>query len=242
MIRNPTIAQIQSKVAFLNRVLPGHEIVAAGGVLRDIILGKPIKDIDFFISGGPSDHFEKAWEPLKREFACGHHTRDRAYVGCENLSGSGGFSSGYGGRHEDAPALMTVSDDSYSAFWVAEYFDGWYGYPTQLVYVFDGEVRTEVFEKFDFALSRVWADATRLRWSPEFASDRDNKRLTLFDSGWGKTAADRVARLREKFSDYRFVNRSSTPFHEPCKHTFPEVNQDRCANCGLTGFQIRSKA
>jgi hypothetical protein len=209
--RNPTIEQLQSKIDKVQRHLKGRSAIIAGGALRDIILGKPIKDIDVFIEGGgPFEHFDELHEFLFHEFVLGVRKSDGLAWNLkqEVLSTRRGYANNTIPKAIPGMTSEPAATD-YANFWVVEYPVGWYGYPVQFVWLTDSDPRKEVFEKFDFALCRVWLDSRRLRWSPEFAADRESKRLTLFDSGWGSTAPDRVERLRAKFSDYRFVNRST---------------------------------
>lgn len=208
-----TIEQIQGCVGRLNKLLPGRQIIAAGGCIRDVLLKKPVHDLDFFIAAdAPHDFFEKLYEPLEKEFGVGWHNMDGFRQKGFDVVGTSKHSGCYGGGG------TKYKDD----FWVAEYQNGWYGFRTQLVFIpaialgSDNEwvyedPRKEVMTKFDFGLCRVWADAHRLHVGAEFRSDADQRRLTFFGSGWGSTSIERIAKLRAKFPDHRFTNRSGKP-------------------------------
>jgi hypothetical protein len=180
-----TVAQLQTCVTKIRRCHSDREVVIAGGALRDIICGKPIKDIDIFIQGTMPDHYCSGLHyRLEEDFALGTHDSDYEIFAASPLSTYGG----------------------YSDFWTIEYPVGWFGLPVQLVYVDTQDLRADLMECFDFGLSRIWCDERRLRWTSEFEFDRANKRLSFYGSGWGQTSPERLARIQAKYSDYRFRN------------------------------------
>lgn len=190
---NPSISFIQDKVALLRKFYPGHEIVCAGGAVRDILCNKPVKDLDFFLEGDASTLFRHSnlYSELCQELNHGCHTRDHVVLDMNKVSSNTKY-GGYGS----------------SELFVVEFPCGWRNYPIQLVFLPEGNVRKEVFEKFDFGLTRVYCDERGVRAHPTFYHDQLNRRLTYYGSGWGCTSPERIARLREKYSDYRFVNKS----------------------------------
>jgi len=192
-----TIKHLQSRVEWLNRAMPGVSIVCAGGAPRDILNGRPVKDLDFFIEGLAIDFWESLYPKLKKEFSIGRHGKGETGPH-PNILTAGGKGGGYG--------------SSYSNFYTVEIPSGWFNLPCQFVIVppcpAAPDLRAELMTKVDFGLARVWCDATRLRGTPEYWADSLHKRLTFFGSGWGATSPERLARIREKYADYRFCNRS----------------------------------
>lgn len=198
MNRNLSIPYLMECVGVLKKLSSQRNpaIICAGGAIRDLICGKPVKDLDFFIEGDPWDH-EDLEDEVGRLFGTQRTHRD-----VKSDAGVSGM-----------PQVRCVTKMSKSEYgseeggiMVYEISPGFRCYPVQLIFHSEDDVRVEAEHGFDFGICRAWCDERRLRLTGAFHEDRDNQRLTLYHSGHPsrQTKQDRIDRLREKFAGWKF--------------------------------------
>lgn len=156
--------------------------ILAGGALRDLDHGRPVKDLDIFVQPGFNHAaFEKLlppgsyWPVMRRaDYA--------SLVDVQSIWGS------YVMR-DSAPEEFAET------------------YPVQIIELNRLMPYWEVISRLDFGLCQIGFDGTAVFNTVAYKTDRDNKTFTLvrIDDEVGARARRREERLSKKYSDFRFI-------------------------------------
>jgi hypothetical protein len=204
MIQNLTIPRLQKACKEVNECFPQAKVVIAGGAVRDVLNGKPVKDIDTFIQLDPSLPEEKLYEAW--------------YTGCVELASRYycDWSGDFAGRHDkgilaDGEPLEQLSNRAgygYGAFSLVDFPTGPFMHPWQLVFI-DIDPEENVRHHFDFGLSQCWVTPEQLRMTSAYWQDHFRRRITYTPSREPneqrlESSRGRLERLREKYADWEF--------------------------------------
>ena len=160
------LAQVQEKFP---------EAVIAGGALRDLILDRPVGDIDIFVKAqGPYTEahlkalFGDSIEKVSKEWVIKYA--------------------------EHLPELDSV--------WDIKMRDADY-HPFQVIALNMDVTPQSAVERFDFGICRVAHDGNRLYITPEFAQDADNHTFTALRVHNKQSTWDRIDRFLSPGSKYQ---------------------------------------
>lgn len=199
-----SISHLQEIAQLVHRCFPTSSAAVAGGCLRDLMHGKPVSDIDVFISLGdegqdPGDWIEE--DSLFNEYKNGmrklaeslYSTKKRVERKCE------------GGSDYSSSFIREV--------W--EFPEGFRMYPLQLVFSSESPVDT-VRDDFDFGICQAWTSGGRVQTTPAYKSDDAHRKFELMNQDTGRpTTWERLQKLRAKYPGWRFVG--TVGIKEPLK-------------------------
>lgn len=174
------IGSLESYVEIARDIF-GEQAIIAGGAPRDILEGRPVKDIDVFVRISCDEAGTKKFRQNCEEFA-DFFGGEAAFRPCE---------PGYTDHFD----LCDVTHDGGCKFEViAVYTD-----PAADVH------------NYDFGLSQVFVTPNGIFQSPKAVEDSRAKKITYLHNPDRTTSAyyrskARLARLREKYTDWDFVN------------------------------------
>lgn len=155
--------------------------ILAGGALRDLDHGRPVKDLDIFVQPGFN---HAAFEKLLPPGSYWPVMRRADYASLVDVQ------SIWGSYVELARPLE-----------FAEYL------PAQIIELNRPMSTFEIIGRLDFGLCQIGFDGTTLVRSPVYMTDSTNKTFTLvrIDDEVGARARRREERLSNKYSDFRFI-------------------------------------
>lgn len=180
-------------LAAIQKVFP--EAVIAGGALRDLIIGRPVKDIDIFIKAtGSDDDTHRFLASIYGEAHALNKEDVKEY-------------------HEQLSELQGV----YSLSRPRETEDDWLspsreirdenGCPFQVIALNTEVTPTSVVERMDFGICRVAHDGQHLDATHEFLLDMENQTFTLLRAHSPARSQHRYDRLvREKYQGWRLLD------------------------------------
>lgn len=155
-----------------------RDAVIAGGCLRDLDHGRPVKDIDIFVNGGALENLEHLRQQLVD-----------AGLDCQDIDYEKSYPIGELNDVVGDFEILGLTDE-----------------PIQLIMVSWDTSR--ITERFDFGICRVSFDGETLFRSDDYEKDSADQvfRLVQDRSGvWLSASVHRYARLVRKYEDWRFV-------------------------------------
>jgi hypothetical protein len=229
MIQNLDIAKLQRVAAQLKEVVPKHSLMIAGGAPRDILNGRPVKDIDVFI-GLDGDHSQMAndWLEICMDVLklYPQHS-EQQYERADAAGNKRLVWHQHQGSYEASGALNLINAKGYSygAFSLVEFQQGPYCHALQLVFI-DMDPVENVRNHFDFGLSKVWVTPNQVRMDKAYWHDHFGQRITYLNSTEPNeqrklSSVERVKRLRQKYAGWRFER--CWPLDNPLVATPAEV-------------------
>lgn len=159
------------------------ETALAGGALRDIDLGRPIKDVDIFMPHGhvTSRRLEDCLLPLsKTRYPFGMYVEEVPHDPNSNSALSNG-----------------VISPSHFKF----YMDGWKFEITQKMEPF---TQRSIIDSFDLGICMICLDGMHVYRSPEYLSDAQNQRITIVHETGGREQ-EHAYRLAQKYNEWKIV-------------------------------------
>lgn len=216
MIQNLSIPKLQRIAAQIKEVCPRNSLLIGGGAPRDLLNGRPVKDIDVFIGlEGSDEDMAKDWYDICTEVGKLYpQITKRLY----NIATPDGLrpkwyhseDSWIGSNRGGNPILCLCNSKGYSygAFSLVEFPIGPYCHSLQLVFI-DIDPVENVRNHFDFGLSKVWVTPNQLRMDKAYWHDHFGQRITYLNSTEPneqrrESSIQRLARLRVKYSGWRF--------------------------------------
>jgi hypothetical protein len=165
------------------RTMPTWNVATiAGGALRDLDQGRPVKDVDIFVP-----HSEKTRPRLEVVIqALGLDPIDLDEVKHDSTA-----------RSTASKLATQLSTASHFNF----FYEGWRFEITQKLESFD---HRSIIESFDIGLCMISLDGDKIYRSPEYKTDAANKTLTVVRATGGGELRH-AERLRRKYSKWRIV-------------------------------------
>lgn len=170
----------KEELAAVRAFLP--DAVIAGGALRDLYLGRPVKDVDLFATA-PSDYWDA--DALHRMLS--RRSAGRTYV------------AGYGDMTDDVVEVWEWTDPKTRLVRHSTIFN--------LILL----TETPGVGRFDFGVCRIMFDGQNVIATPEFHEDAANHTFTLLRSetpGQFERSVRRFERFQEKYPGWKFVNKT----------------------------------
>lgn len=160
-----------------------RETALAGGALRDIDLGRPIKDVDIFMPHGNVTR-ERLADCLLSvsapRYAFGMYVDEVKHNPKSNSSLSNGMIS-----------------PSHFKF----YMDGWKFEITQKMEPF---TQRSIIDSFDLGICMICLDGDKVYRSPEYNHDAQNQKITIVQQTGGREEAH-AHRLKQKYNEWQIV-------------------------------------
>lgn len=216
MIQNLSIEKLQRVAAQITEVC-SHSLVIGGGAPRDLLNGRPVKDIDVFIGlEGADEEMAGDWfdictsvgelwpQIVKRRYDIWTPEGVKRGKWCQSAD------TWLGSNRGENPmlCLRNAKGYSYGAFSLVEFPVGPYCHSLQLVFI-DIDPVENVRNHFDFGLSKVWVTPSQLRMDKAYWHDHFGQRITYLNSTEPneqrrQSSVDRLGRLRTKYAGWRF--------------------------------------
>lgn len=179
-----TIPRLQELVALANKFFPSGTFIA-GGCLRDLLHGKPYKDIDLWTCEPAAQFDGEDWWACVQKFAAALH--------CEK------------------PTVRELVDGTSYArgvLSIADMTSGWHMVPVQVINYEDDCTPFEMISGFDYGLCQIGLNERRLFTTQAYNRDHDLHRITLINPPATKGRADRARtrhqQLRERYVGWDF--------------------------------------
>jgi hypothetical protein len=160
-----------------------QEAALAGGCLRDLDLGRSIKDVDIFLPiGAPAPDIA-----LEKALNMGNHISPD-YVTIEEIQ--------HDPRHNSA-TTNGVTALSHFIF----YLDGWKFEITQKAEPF---TQRTILDSFDLGLCMICLEGDKIYRSPEYQTDAANKSITVVRQTGGREVAH-AKRIARKYAGWSIM-------------------------------------
>lgn len=186
MIQNLTIPKLQQLLEVIAKADRQVNPFIAGGAIRDLVLGRPIKDIDIFICNNTPSLDEYAlddgWFDDSRVLTA---LEEHLYCKPTRIGGS------------DNPKAYA------NCFSVHEFPTGLHMTPVQVISCH--KTKAETIADFDFGLCQIWLDQQRIGTTKAFERDRQGY-LTYMGAILGAGDLEHLGRLRKKYPTHRLQN------------------------------------
>jgi hypothetical protein len=183
------LTDLQKIVCALREFAPG--CIIGGGAVRDTLLGRPVKDIDVFVQADPAD----LRLPMIQQ-ALGSLGFSEQWM-IQQALGSLGFSEQrvVTGEYPDALIADFLMPDGHP--------------PIQVITL--GRDPVDDVHHYDFGLSQCFVTPNGLFVTDKHTTDFLDRTITYTGSAdtaieARRRSAKRLARLREKYSDFIFLN------------------------------------
>lgn len=152
--------------------------IVAGGAIRDYILGKPIKDIDVFVSYEDTDQF--MFPSLVMANALNRDV-----------------------LKEDWSTYMNIPD-VLAVYSMTPYME----LPVQIIVMKPGLSPVDRIDQLDFGICQVWYNGVTKKCTPAFSEDAVNKTITLVhceNLHEFERSMTRYVRLSQKYSEFELL-------------------------------------
>lgn len=183
-----TIPQLQKHLTLVQECFKWSTCIIAGGAVRDVLNGKPVKDIDVFIELGedPTAAVKELSERLYCPFTEADWHAEPGYL----------------------PDKYTKGSDGKGAFLVCDLPKGVGSCPTQLIFIATDPVQN-LRDNFDFDLSQAWVTRYKVWATPACRAAMVNKRITYCpatkpNAQQRASSRDRLERLKVKYAGWAF--------------------------------------
>lgn len=177
------VPEVWMEVLAAMRAMPSWNIATiAGGALRDLDQGRPVKDVDIFVP-----HSEKTRARLEVVItSLGLDPLDLDVVTHDSPARSA--------ASKIATQLTTAPHFNF-------HYEGWRFEITQKVESFS---HRSIIDSFDIGLCMISLDGNQIYRSPEYKTDAANKTLTVVrNTGGGELR--HAERLRRKYSKWKII-------------------------------------
>lgn len=186
-----TIPQLQKHLTLVQECFKWSNCIIAGGAVRDVLNGKPVKDIDVFID--LCEDPTAAALLLAERLYC--TPKDFIW---DNATGYGTMHSGY----------KSTPGTGKGAFLVCDLPKGIGSCPTQLIFLADDPVKN-IHDTFDFDISQAWVTRYKVWTTPACRAAMVNKRITYCprekpNAQQRASSRDRLERLKVKYAGWAF--------------------------------------
>jgi len=163
-------------LAAIQQVRP--DAVLAGGCLRDLDNGRPVKDLDIFVRGCGVDELESLADKLGGAgLDCAEVDTDSLYPVGDLTDLTGFFEVRFAGIAQPVQMIMVEWDTAH------------------------------IVDRFDYGICRIAFDGRELTRAPEYEDDKEKKVFRLRRRREGpelESSVHRYARLVQKYEGWRF--------------------------------------
>jgi hypothetical protein len=202
LMRKDILEHLRHHLDLAKKIFPSSYACVAGGALRDLDHGKPIKDVDIFLCCKTGPHWR-----TRHKLAKNKDTAPYSYLtDIKKIYGTAkSMGSKYGTVWKNHIELLNVVHIDHKP------------YPLQYILYSNIEGRpgpSNLLNSFDINLCKIAYDGKKIIRTDEYKADRDNKTLTHNARSISSELEKRLAHLREKYPDFT-INGSTIPDQRP---------------------------